>query len=113
MLHVIALAVLPAIILIYYTYQQDKLQREPVGNIVKAFFYGWGSVFASLLISMPLLRMGAFPQEITSLELQSRRKRQNSSACGCFSENAVTLTSVWTALSTPCAWVWALRPLRI
>ena len=66
MLHVIALAVLPAIILIYYTYQQDKLQREPVGNIVKAFFYGWGSVFASLLISMPLLRMGAFPQEITS-----------------------------------------------
>jgi RsiW-degrading membrane proteinase PrsW (M82 family) len=66
MLHVIALAVLPAIILIYYTYQQDKLQREPVGNIVKAFFYGWGSVFASLLISMPLMRMGAFPQEITS-----------------------------------------------
>jgi len=66
MLHVIALAVLPALILIYYTYQQDKLQREPVKNIVKAFFYGWLSVFASLLISMPLMWMGAFPQEITS-----------------------------------------------
>ena len=66
MLHVIALAVLPAIILIYYTYQQDKLQREPVKNIVKAFFYGWGSVFASFLVSVPLMNMGAFPQEIHS-----------------------------------------------
>jgi len=67
MMHVIALAVLPAIILIYYTYQQDKLQREPVKNIVKAFFYGWMSVFASFLISMPSMWMGLFPQEIKSL----------------------------------------------
>ena len=67
MIHVIALAVLPALILLYYTYQQDKLQREPVKNLVKAFFYGWGSVFASLLISMPSMRMGLFPQEIHSL----------------------------------------------
>lgn len=67
MFHVIALAVLPALILIYYTYQQDKLQREPVKQIVKAFFYGCASVFASLLISVPLMNMGAFPQEITSL----------------------------------------------
>ena len=66
MIHVIALAVLPALILVYYTYQQDKLQREPVKNLVKAFFFGWGSVFASLLISTPLLYMGAFPQEIQS-----------------------------------------------
>ncbi len=41
MLHVIALAVLPAIILIYYTYLQDKLQREPVGNIVRGRFPLW------------------------------------------------------------------------
>lgn len=67
MMHVIALAVLPAIILIYYTYQQDKLQREPVKNLVKAFFYGWMSVFASFLISMPSMRMGLFPQEINTL----------------------------------------------
>lgn len=67
MMHVIALAVLPAIILIYYTYQQDKLQREPVRSIVKAFFYGWMSVFASFLISMPSMWMGLFPQEIKSM----------------------------------------------
>ncbi len=66
MLHVIALAVLPAFILIYYTFQQDKLQREPVKNLVKAFFYGCGSVFASLLISVPLMNMGAFTPEINS-----------------------------------------------
>lgn len=65
-LHVIALAVLPALILIYYTYQQDKLQREPVKNLVKAFFYGCGSVFASLLISVPLMNIGAFPPEINT-----------------------------------------------
>ena len=58
MFHVIALAVLPAIILIYYTYQQDKLQREPVRNLVKAFFYGWMSVFASFLISIPSMKLG-------------------------------------------------------
>lgn len=64
MLSVIALAVLPAFILIYYVYMQDKLQREPTKNLVKAFFYGGGSVFASLLISVPFLKMGLFPQEI-------------------------------------------------
>ena len=67
MITVIALAVLPALILLYYTYQQDKLQREPVKNVVKAFFFGWLSVFASLFISIPSGSIGLFPQEIHSL----------------------------------------------
>jgi RsiW-degrading membrane proteinase PrsW (M82 family) len=67
MMHVIALAVLPAIILIYYTYQQDKLQREPVKNLVKAFFYGWMSVFASFLISIPCMKLGLFSHDFTSI----------------------------------------------
>ena len=67
MMHVIALAVLPAIILIYYTYQQDKLQREPVKNLVKAFFFGWMSVLASFLISMPSMSLGLFSQDIQTL----------------------------------------------
>ena len=67
MMHVIALAVLPAIILIYYTYQQDKLQREPVRNLVKAFFFGWMSVLASFLISMPSMSLGLFSQDIQTL----------------------------------------------
>lgn len=72
MLSVIALAVLPALILIYYTYQQDKLQREPVGNLVKAFFYGGLSVFASFLISVPFMNLGLFPREIHSLSDAAR-----------------------------------------
>ena len=67
MMHVLALAILPAIILIFYTYQQDKLQREPVKNLVKAFFYGWMSVFASFLISVPSMWVGICPQEIQSM----------------------------------------------
>ena len=66
MLVVIALAVLPALILISYVYQQDKLQREPTRNLVKAFFYGGLSVFASLLISVPSRNIGLFPDEIQS-----------------------------------------------
>lgn len=66
MLPVIALAVLPALILLYYVYQQDKLQREPTRNLIKAFFYGCASVFASLLISVPLMNLGFFTQEIHS-----------------------------------------------
>ena len=67
MIAVIALAVLPPLILLYYVYQQDKLQREPTRNLVKAFFYGGASVFASLLISVPFQSMGLFPMEIKSL----------------------------------------------
>lgn len=64
MLLIIALAVLPAFILVYYIYQQDKLQREPTRNLVKAFFYGGASVFASLCISVPFMHLGLFPSEI-------------------------------------------------
>ena len=53
MLQVIVLAILPAFILLFLTNQQDKLQREPTKNLVKAFFYGCLSVLASLLISIP------------------------------------------------------------
>ena len=67
MLNVIALAVLPALILLFYTYQQDKMQREPVKMVVKGFFYGCLSVFCSFLISVPSMNMGLFTEEINSL----------------------------------------------
>ncbi len=66
MISVIALAVLPAIILLFYVNQQDKLQREPTKNLVKAFFYGCLSVFVSLLISVPAMRLGLFSNIIVS-----------------------------------------------
>ena len=66
MLSIIALALLPAIILLFYTYQQDKMQREPVKMIVKGFFFGCLSVFFSFFISVPSLHLGLFPEEIHS-----------------------------------------------
>lgn len=66
MLNVIALAVLPALILLFYTYQQDKMQREPVKMIVKGFLWGCLSVFFSFFISVPSLNLGLFPQELHS-----------------------------------------------
>ena len=66
MLNVIALAVLPALILLFYTYQQDKMQREPVKMIVKGFFYGCLSVFFSFLISVPSLNLGLFSEQLNS-----------------------------------------------
>ena len=66
MINVIALAVLPALILLFYTYQQDKMQREPVKMIVKGFFWGCLSVFFSFFISVPSMNLGLFPAEIHS-----------------------------------------------
>ena len=66
MISILALAVLPALILLFYTYQQDKMQREPVKYIVKGFFCGWLSVLCSFLISIPSLYLGLYPDEIAS-----------------------------------------------
>ena len=67
MLNVIALAVLPALILLYYTYQQDKLQREPLKWIGKGFLYGCLSVFVSFFFSVPAMYLGLFPDSIETL----------------------------------------------
>ena len=67
MLYVLALALLPALILLYYVYQQDKLQREPTKNLIKAFLFGGLSMYASLLISVPCMALGLFSREILSV----------------------------------------------
>ena len=67
MINVIALAVLPALILLFYTYQQDKMQREPIPMIAKGFGWGCLSVFCSFFISIPSMRLGLFPDSINSL----------------------------------------------
>ncbi len=54
---ILAAALAPAVILLYYIYRKDKFQQEPVKELLKAFGYGVLSVFVSLAISLPL---GAF-----------------------------------------------------
>ena len=72
MIRVLFLALLPVAILLYYTYQQDKLQREPVRSVIKAFFYGWLSVLASFLVSVPFQNLGLFPPQIHSFSDAAR-----------------------------------------
>lgn len=66
MLNVIALGVLPALILLFYTYQQDKMQREPVKMIAKGFGWGCLSVFCSFFVSVPFMHLHLFPDSINS-----------------------------------------------
>lgn len=56
-------ALLPVAILIYYIYKKDSQSPEPMGQLVKAFFYGVLSVPLSLCISNPLQWMGFFVDE--------------------------------------------------
>ncbi len=61
LLLVILAAVAPALGLLYFIYNKDSLQREPVPELLKAFGYGMLSVFASLLVSAPLMGLGVVP----------------------------------------------------
>lgn len=61
LLLVILAAVAPALGLLYFIYNKDRLQREPVPELLKAFGYGMLSVFASLLVSAPLMGLGIVP----------------------------------------------------
>lgn len=53
-------AVLPVIVLLYYIYHKDKAQPEPTNMLLKGFGLGMLSVFASLLLSLPLGAMGVY-----------------------------------------------------
>ena len=48
---IIATALLPVLILGWWIYRKDSLHPEPLNMLYKAFFYGVGSTFVSLLIS--------------------------------------------------------------
>ena len=61
LLLVILAAVAPALGLLYFIYNKYRLQREPVPELLKAFGYGMLSVFASLLVSAPLMALGIVP----------------------------------------------------
>jgi RsiW-degrading membrane proteinase PrsW (M82 family) len=57
---ILAAALAPAVILLYYIYRKDKFQQEPVKELLKAFGYGVLSVFVSLAISLPLGALGFY-----------------------------------------------------
>lgn len=60
-------ALLPVFILILYVYRKDKIQPEPVGQIVKAFLLGTLSVPLSFVVSVPLHELGFYSKEVGSI----------------------------------------------
>ena len=39
-IYLIIIAVLPVFVLAFVVYRQDKYEKEPLGQLVKAFFFG-------------------------------------------------------------------------
>ncbi len=55
-------ALLPAVVLLLFILRRDRVHPEPISQLVRAFFYGVGSVFLSLVFSTPLVVSGLLPQ---------------------------------------------------
>lgn len=53
-LFLLAFAIAPGVCIATYIYLKDKHEREPLGLLVKSFFYGMASVIVTLLISVPI-----------------------------------------------------------
>ncbi len=60
-------ALLPIVVLGYYIYHKDKKSPEPTGQLVKAFLFGILSVPVSFCMSIPLVIIGLYPVEATSI----------------------------------------------
>lgn len=54
---VIILACLPVAILGWWIYRKDSVKPEPLSQLFTAFFYGVGSTFVSMFLSVPLTLM--------------------------------------------------------
>lgn len=63
---ILAAAIVPGILLLYYVYSKD-FNPEPKRMVYKGFFYGCLSVLASFVISGPLMSLGLFSNEPSTL----------------------------------------------
>lgn len=53
-IYLIAIAVLPVIVLAIVIYRQDKYQHEPIGQLVKAFFFGALAIIPAIIMESVL-----------------------------------------------------------
>jgi protease PrsW len=53
----LAFAIAPGVCIAVYIYLKDKHEREPVGLLIKSFFYGMLSIPITLLISFPISKI--------------------------------------------------------
>jgi len=66
MLLVIVTALIPALILGWWIYQKDSARPEPPRMLYKAFLYGVGSTFVTLVITQLLAIVGLFTYDLGS-----------------------------------------------
>ncbi|MBQ9577087.1 MAG: PrsW family intramembrane metalloprotease, partial [Muribaculaceae bacterium] len=66
MILIIVTALLPVLILGWWIYRKDSARPEPPRMLYKAFFYGVGSTFVSLLISTFMGMMGIMVYDLGS-----------------------------------------------
>jgi len=66
MILIIVTALIPALILGWWIYRKDAVRPEPLPMLIKAFLYGVGSTFVSLLISALLGTMGLLVFDLES-----------------------------------------------
>ena len=64
---VLALALIPAAILMVLMLIRDKQQPEPTPWLLRGVFYGVLSAFASMLISVPLITLGIVPSSYSDV----------------------------------------------
>ncbi len=50
----LGLAIAPGVGIMAYIYFQDKYDKEPMGLLVRCFFFGWLSIVVTLALSLPL-----------------------------------------------------------
>ena len=46
----LALAILPAIVLLYVVYKEDKIEKEPIGLLVKLVIFGGLTVISAAIL---------------------------------------------------------------
>ncbi len=64
LLLIIVTALLPVLILGWWIYRKDSLRPEPLRMLYKAFLYGVGSTFVTLLFTSPFVAMGLISTDI-------------------------------------------------
>lgn len=60
-------ALLPVVILLLYIYRKDKMQPEPIGQIVRAFLLGLLTVPLSLMVSVPSEMIGLYSEDVYTI----------------------------------------------
>ena len=67
MLLIILAGLLPAAVLVFHIYKADYMQPEPVDQLRRAVTFGIASIFVSMLFSTPLMALGFFSNEYSTM----------------------------------------------